>query len=83
MASSLFPNNPQQGSIQNPTNNSILMLSRIANMMRGKNPEQIAMNLMNMNPQFKQFMQSVQGKTPEQFSAEHGIDFTFIKNLLR
>lgn len=56
---------------------------KIANIMRGKNPEQVAMNLMNRNPQFKQFMQSVQGKTPEQFSREHGIDFSQIMGMMK
>lgn len=59
------------------------VIAQISSMMKGKNPEQVAMNLMNQSPQFKQFMQSVKGKTPEQFSAEHGIDFNFIKSLLR
>lgn len=59
------------------------MLSQLANIMRGKNPEQVAINLMNQNPQFKQFMQSVQGKTPEQFAKEHGIDFSQIMGMIK
>lgn len=51
--------------------------------MRGKNPEQVAMNLMNQNPQFKQFMQSVQGKTPEQFAIEHGVNLSQIMGMIK
>lgn len=63
--------------------NPMQRVMQVANMMRGKNPQEVAMAMMQQSPAFSQFMQSVQGKTPEQFSAEHGIDFNFIKNLLR
>lgn len=59
------------------------MVMQVANMMRGKNPEQVAMNLMVQNPQFKQFMQSVKGKTPEQFAKERGIDISQIMGMMR
>lgn len=59
------------------------MMAQIANIMRGKNPEQVAMNLMNQNPQFKQFMQSVQGKTPEQFAAERGVNLSQIMGMMK
>ena len=32
------------------------------------------------NPQFKQFADSMQGKTPEQAFNEHGLDFNQFKN---
>lgn len=51
--------------------------------MRGQNPEKVAMNLMSRNPQFKQFMQSVKGKTPEQFAMEHGMDFSQIMGMMK
>lgn len=59
------------------------MLQGIASMMKGNNPEKIAMNLMQRNPQFAQFMQSVKGKTPEQFAQEHGIDFKQIMGMMK
>ena len=40
-------------------------VANIVRMLKNGNPEQIAMNLMQSNPQFRAFMQSVQGKTPE------------------
>lgn len=85
MASSLFLNNPQsnQGQIQGTQNNPFQVLSQISNMMKGRNPEEVAAVLMQQNPRFAQFMQSVQGKTPEQFSREHGIDFGMIMRFMK
>lgn len=59
------------------------ILEGIANMMKGKDMNQVAANFANMNPQFRQFMQSVQGKTPEQYAKEHGIDFNRIMRLMK
>ena len=42
--------------------------------LRSGNSEQIFNNLMQNNPQFRQFMQANQGKTPEQVAREKGID---------
>lgn len=83
MASSLFKNNKQQMNPAQGHADPYEMLEGIAIMMKGKDMNQVAANLANMNPQFRQFMQSVQGKTPEQFSREHGIDFDRIKRLMR
>ena len=69
--------------VQGMQNNPIQMLQGIASMMKGNNPEKIAMNLMQRNPQFAQFMQSVKGKTPEQFAQEHGIDFKQIMGMMK
>lgn len=85
MASSLFPNNPQQNLNQVPVaqNNPMQVLSQISNMMKGKNSEEVAMAMMKQNPRFAQFMQSVKGKTPEQFAKENGVDFEIIKRFMR
>lgn len=69
--------------VQGMQNNPMQMLQGIASMMKGNNPEKIAMNLMQRNPQFAQFMQSVKGKTPEQFAQEHGIDFKQIMGIMK
>lgn len=66
-----------QAMSQGSANQSI---ANIVRMLKNGNPEQIAMNLMQTNPQFRAFMQSVQGKTPEQFCQEHGVDFKEIMN---
>lgn len=34
------------------------------------------------NPQFAQFVQSMQGKTPEQAFSEYGLDYSQFANLL-
>lgn len=58
-------------------------LQGIVNILRGKDLNQVAANFARMNPQFAQFMQSVQGKTPQQFAAEKGVDFNKIMRLMR
>ena len=57
-------------------------MAKILNMLKSGNPEQIAQNLMQRNPQFKAFMEANKGKTPEQVARENGIDFSQIKNML-
>lgn len=55
-------------------------LASLIQMLRGKNPEQIAMSMMQQNPQFRQFVEMNKGKTPEQVAREHGIDLSQIMN---
>ena len=69
--------------VQGMQNNPMQMLQGIASMMKRNDPQKVAMNLMQRNPQFAQFMQSVKGKTPEQFAQEHGIDFKQIMGMLK
>lgn len=57
-------------------------LAQILSMLKSGNPEQIAQNLMQKNPQFKTFMEANKGKTPEQVARENGLDFSQIKNML-
>lgn len=57
-------------------------LAQILSMLKSGNPEQIAQNLMQKNPQFKAFMEVNKGKSPEQVARENGIDFSQIKNML-
>lgn len=52
-------------------NNQIATLMQ---MLKGGNPEQIAQQMMQSNPRFKQFMEQNKGKTPEQVAKENGID---------
>lgn len=52
-------------------NGNIAMLIQ---MLRSGNPQQIGQNMMQNNPQFRQFIESNKGKTPEQVAREHGID---------
>lgn len=58
--------------------NQMQLISNIMRMAKSKSPEQIFVALMQSNPQFSQFMQSVKGKTPEQVAKENGIDLNQI-----
>ena len=70
MASSLFGN---QGG------NSIL--AAVNQLKSMGNPNQVYSQLYQTNPQFKQFADSMQGKTPEQAFRENGFDFSQFKNM--
>lgn len=61
-----------------PQNN----LVSIIQMLKSGNPEQIAINLMQKNPQFRQFVEANRGKSPEQVAKEHGIDLSQFKNMI-
>lgn len=65
-----------------PTNNSMTRLMNIARMVRSGNPEQIAQNLMQQNPQFRQFVEANRGKSPEQVAKEHGFNLSDIMKQL-
>ena len=58
-------------------------LMNIVGMLKNGNPEQIAMSLMQRNPQFAAFIRQNQGKSPEQVARERGIDFGQIMQMLR
>lgn len=61
-----------------PQNN----LVSIIQMLKSGNPEQIAMNLMQRNPNFKAFVDANRWKSPEQVAKEHGIDLSQFKNMI-
>lgn len=50
--------------------------------MLGGNPSAFIGYLMQNDNRFASFVQSVQGKTPQQAFAEHGLDFSQFSNLL-
>lgn len=57
-------------------------IGQIIGMLRSGNPEQIAMALMQRNPQFKAFVEQNKGKSPEQIASENGIDLSMLQNLM-
>lgn len=59
----------------NPLTSNVNNMQSIVNMLKSGNPEQIAMNLMQQNPQFRAFVDANKGKTPEQVAKEHGMDW--------
>lgn len=77
MPSSLFPTPNQL-----PNNNLLNQIKNIKSAMQG-NPQALFNNMMNNNPQFKQFAQSMQGKTPEEAFKQFGLDFNEIKGMMQ
>ena len=75
MASSLFPN-PMKN------NGLIDAIQKIKSAAQG-NPQALFDNMMQSNPQFKQFAESMQGKTPEEAFKQYGLDFNEIKGMFR
>lgn len=66
-------------------NNPMNKMGQIANVMRmlkSGNPDQIGQQMMQSNPQFRQFMEQNKGKTPEQVAKENGIDLNQFKNMM-
>ena len=71
MGNILFQNNK-------PKNNTLIDQ---LNQIRQQGPSNVIFNQMYQNnPQFKQFADSMQGKTPEQAFKENGLDFNQFKN---
>lgn len=57
-------------------------IANVVKMLRSGNPDQIAQQMMQQNPQFRQFVEQNKGKTPEQVAREHGIDLNQFKNMM-
>lgn len=62
--------------------NRMGQVANVLKMLRSGNPEQIAQQMMQSNPQFRQFVEANRGKTPEQVAREHGIDLNQIKSMM-
>lgn len=69
--------NPMNQRLQNRTN-PINQMQSLRQMMAGKNPDAVFNELMRTNPNFRSFVESNKGKTPEQIAREHGIDLNSI-----
>ena len=57
-------------------------ISNVLKMLRSGNPDQIAQQMMQSNPKFRQFVEQNKGKTPEQVAKEHGIDLSQFKSMM-
>lgn len=57
-------------------------IAGVMQMLKSGNPEQIAQQMMQSNPRFKQFMEQNKGKSPEQVARENGIDLSQLKNMM-
>lgn len=62
--------------------NKMGQVANVLKMLRSGNPEQIAQQMMQSNPQFRQFVEQNKGKTPEQVAQEHGIDLNQFKGMM-
>ena len=62
--------------------NKMGQVANVLKMLRSGNPEQIAQQMMQSNPQFRQFVEENKGKTPEQVAREHGIDLSQFKSMM-
>jgi hypothetical protein len=58
-------------------------LKQMMGMLRGQDPQQVARNLMQRNPQFAAFVQQNQGKTVEQIAGEYGINLDLVRSMMR
>lgn len=68
---------------QQQASNPMQVVQQLSAFMNGKNPQQVAMNMIQQNPKFAEFMKSVQGKTPEQFAQEHGVNISQIMGMMK
>lgn len=63
-------------------NNKMAQAMQVMKMLRSGNPEQIAQQMMQNNPQFRRFVEQNKGKTPEQVAREYGVDINQIKSMM-
>ena len=79
MASSLFG-----GKQQNQQTNSLPnAVGSIMGMIRGQNPHTLLRNLCMKDPQIREFVKSCEGKSPEQIAAQCGVDYNFLRSLIK
>lgn len=62
--------------------NKMGQIASLMRMLRAGNPEQIAMQMMQNNPQFRQFMEANKGRDPMEVARENGIDLSNFKSML-
>ncbi len=66
--------------LQNSGSGNLLsQIVQIKNMLEGKNTDEVFDDMMKNNPQFRQFVESNRGKSPEQIARENGIDPTILR----
>lgn len=73
MPSSLFP-------VPSSNNNLLNAVNQLKGAMQG-NPQALFNSMYQKNPQFRQFADSMKGKTPEQAFSEHGLDYSQVKGM--
>jgi len=73
MTNPLFNNQPQPG------NQGIFGLMK---QLKGGGAQQMFNQMYQSNPQFRDFANSMKGKTPEQAFQERGFDFNSFRNMI-
>lgn len=72
--------NPILSMLQRSNSGNLLsQIVQIKNMLEGKNTDEVFDDMMKNNPQFRQFVESNRGKSPEQIARENGIDPTILR----
>ena len=77
--------NPLMASM-GPMNNMrqmMQMVNGIKQMMNGQNPATVMKLFAQKNPQFAQFLQANQGKSPQQIAQDYGLDWGMIQGFLK
>lgn len=57
-------------------------MSNILNMLKSRNPDVLFNQMIQTNPQFKSFVDSVKGKSVEQIAQEYNIDMNLLKQFM-
>lgn len=65
--------------LQSSSGNLLSRISQIKDMLEGKNPDAVFNEMMQNNPDFRKFVESNRGKSPEQIARENGIDPTILR----
>ena len=63
-------------------NNALNQAMQLKQLLQGGNPNVIYQQMLQNNPQFRQFVSDNQGKSPDQIAQAYGIDPNTIKQLL-
>ena len=71
--------NPILSRINNQQNNLLNLASQIKN----GNPNVLYQQMLNNNPQFRQFVEQNKGKTIEQIANENGIDVNALMQIIK
>ena len=77
--------NPLMASM-GPMNNMrqmMQMVNGIKQMMNGQNPDTVMKLFSQKNPQFAQFLQDNQGKSPQQIAQDYGLDWNMVQGFLK
>lgn len=78
MGSSIFSGSPT------PKNGGLEQaVAMIMNMTRGQNPQVLLKNLCSKDPQIANFVSRCQNMTPAQIAAQCGVDYDYLRSLIK